>query len=46
MTAGASAPPVLVDRVVGALGRLGPVEIEERAVRAEHVNFPLPVEVR
>ncbi len=46
VTAGASAPPVLVDRVVGALGRLGPLEIQERAVRAEHVNFPLPLEVR
>jgi 4-hydroxy-3-methylbut-2-enyl diphosphate reductase len=46
VTAGASAPPVLVDRVVGALGRLGPIEIQERSVRAEHVNFPLPLEVR
>jgi 4-hydroxy-3-methylbut-2-en-1-yl diphosphate reductase len=46
VTAGASAPPVLVDRVVDALGRLGPLEIQERAVRAEHANFPLPLEVR
>ena len=46
VTAGASAPPVLVDRVVEALASLGPIEIEERAVRHEQVNFPLPVEVR
>jgi 4-hydroxy-3-methylbut-2-enyl diphosphate reductase len=46
ITAGASAPPVLVDRVMAALGQLGPLEIEERAVRTEHVNFPLPLEVR
>jgi 4-hydroxy-3-methylbut-2-enyl diphosphate reductase len=46
VTAGASAPPVLVDRVVNALRHLGPVDVEERAVRTEHVNFPLPLEVR
>jgi 4-hydroxy-3-methylbut-2-enyl diphosphate reductase len=46
VTAGASAPPVLVDRVVAALGQLGPLDIEERSVRTEHVNFPLPLEVR
>jgi 4-hydroxy-3-methylbut-2-en-1-yl diphosphate reductase len=46
VTAGASAPPALVERVVGALATLGPIETEERAVRNEQVNFPLPVEVR
>ncbi len=46
VTAGASAPPALVDRVVGALATLGPIEVEERPVRHEHVNFPLPAEVR
>jgi 4-hydroxy-3-methylbut-2-enyl diphosphate reductase len=46
VTAGASAPPVLVDRVVNALAQLGPVDIEERAVRTEQVSFPLPLEVR
>jgi 4-hydroxy-3-methylbut-2-enyl diphosphate reductase len=46
VTAGASAPPVLVDRVVAALGELGPLDINERAVRTENVNFPLPLEVR
>ena len=46
VSAGASAPPALVERVVSALGQLGPLEIEERPVRTEHVNFPLPMEVR
>jgi 4-hydroxy-3-methylbut-2-enyl diphosphate reductase len=46
VTAGASAPPVLVDRVVQALSQLGPLDIEERAVRSENVRFPLPLEVR
>lgn len=46
VTAGASAPPVLVDRMVEALSSLGAVRSEERAVRVENVNFPLPLEVR
>jgi 4-hydroxy-3-methylbut-2-enyl diphosphate reductase len=46
VTAGASAPPVLVEKIVDALAGLGPLEIEERSVRTENVNFPLPVEVR
>jgi 4-hydroxy-3-methylbut-2-enyl diphosphate reductase len=46
VTAGASAPPVLVDRLVHALSGLGSVEVEERAVKTENVNFPLPLEVR
>jgi 4-hydroxy-3-methylbut-2-enyl diphosphate reductase len=46
VTAGASTPPELVQRVVEALASLGPVRIEERPVRAENVNFPLPMEVR
>jgi 4-hydroxy-3-methylbut-2-enyl diphosphate reductase len=46
VTAGASAPPALVERVVEALATLGPIEIEERTVRHEQVNFSLPVEVR
>jgi 4-hydroxy-3-methylbut-2-enyl diphosphate reductase len=46
VTAGASAPPDLVDRVVAAVATLGPVEVEERTVVEEHVRFPLPVEVR
>jgi 4-hydroxy-3-methylbut-2-enyl diphosphate reductase len=46
VTAGASAPPALVEGVVGALATLGPMEIEERSVRHEQVNFSLPAEVR
>ncbi|HUJ67634.1 MAG TPA: 4-hydroxy-3-methylbut-2-enyl diphosphate reductase [Acidimicrobiales bacterium] len=49
VTAGASAPPALVERVVSSLqGLAGPnrLEIEERSVRTENVNFPLPLEVR
>jgi 4-hydroxy-3-methylbut-2-enyl diphosphate reductase len=46
VTAAASTPPAIVDRVVATLGGLGPIAIEERSVRAEHVNFPLPQEVR
>jgi 4-hydroxy-3-methylbut-2-en-1-yl diphosphate reductase len=49
VTAGASAPPALVDRVVSSLrGLAGPhgLDMEERPVRTENVNFPLPSEVR
>ncbi|MBO0732395.1 MAG: 4-hydroxy-3-methylbut-2-enyl diphosphate reductase, partial [Acidimicrobiaceae bacterium] len=46
VTAGASAPSALVDRVVSALSSLGPVSLEERSLRTEAVAFPLPVEVR
>ena len=46
VTAGASAPPVLVERVVDTLRALGTVVVEDRPVREENVNFPLPLEVR
>jgi 4-hydroxy-3-methylbut-2-enyl diphosphate reductase len=46
ITAGASAPEAMVQRVVAALGALGPVEVEERHVRDEDVHFTLPAEVR
>jgi 4-hydroxy-3-methylbut-2-enyl diphosphate reductase len=49
VTAGASAPSTLVERVVAGLrGLAGPdgLDIEERSVRSENVNFPLPQEVR
>jgi 4-hydroxy-3-methylbut-2-enyl diphosphate reductase len=46
VTAGASTPEVLVQRVVAAIGGLGPVTVEERSVRTESVSFPLPMEVR
>jgi 4-hydroxy-3-methylbut-2-enyl diphosphate reductase len=46
VTAGASAPEVLVERVVDALGSLGPVQVEERSVIDESMRFTLPLELR
>jgi 4-hydroxy-3-methylbut-2-enyl diphosphate reductase len=46
LTAGASAPEELVDRLVAALGTLGPVEVEERRTTTESVSFRIPREVR
>jgi 4-hydroxy-3-methylbut-2-en-1-yl diphosphate reductase len=42
VTAGASAPPHLVDDVIGMLRALGPVELTEYAVAHEDVTFTLP----
>ncbi len=46
VTAGASAPPELVQEVVACLAGLGPVSVEERSTGHENVSFPLPPEVR
>lgn len=46
VTAGASAPPSLVDELVAALEGLGVVEREEVAAAREDVVFELPREVR
>ncbi len=46
VTAGASAPEVLVDRVLDALAGLGPVEVQERQVVHESLQFTLPIELR
>jgi 4-hydroxy-3-methylbut-2-en-1-yl diphosphate reductase len=46
LTAGASAPPALVDEVIAALRGLGRVEVSERVVTTESVSFSLPKEVR
>jgi 4-hydroxy-3-methylbut-2-enyl diphosphate reductase len=46
VTAGASAPEVLVERVVEALAGLGPIEVQERHVVAESLQFTLPIELR
>jgi 4-hydroxy-3-methylbut-2-enyl diphosphate reductase len=46
VTAAASTPPQLVERLVGALATLGATTVEERRTSTENVNFPLPVEVR
>jgi len=45
LSAGASAPPEHVDRVVEALARLGEIEVEERPVVTETVVFRLPTAV-
>ncbi len=45
ITAGASAPPHLVDEVIGTLRALGPVDVIEREVTRESIRFTLPKEV-
>lgn len=45
ITAGASAPPHLVDELVATLGELGPIDIVNREVTRERVHFALPKEV-
>lgn len=42
VTAGASAPPGVVDAVVAALAALGPVTVIEREVTRETIHFALP----
>jgi 4-hydroxy-3-methylbut-2-enyl diphosphate reductase len=42
ITAGASAPPHLVDEVIGTLRALGPIDIGEHRVAHENVTFTLP----
>jgi 4-hydroxy-3-methylbut-2-enyl diphosphate reductase len=46
LTAGASAPPALIDEVIASLRGLGHVEVSERVVATESVTFTLPKEVR
>ena len=46
VTAGASAPEVLVERVVAALAGLGPVDVQERRIVPESMQFTLPIELR
>jgi len=45
VTAGASAPPHLVDELISALGGLGPLTVQESAGVAENLQFTLPREV-
>jgi 4-hydroxy-3-methylbut-2-enyl diphosphate reductase len=45
ITAGASAPEVLVDDVIDALRRLGPVQVSVMEGRQESIEFRLPVEL-
>jgi 4-hydroxy-3-methylbut-2-enyl diphosphate reductase len=46
LTAGASAPPGLVDAVIAALAQLGPVTVVQRETTRETVHFTLPAAVR
>jgi len=46
LTAGASAPPAVVEDIITALSGLGPVEVTERAITTENIRFSLPKEVR
>jgi 4-hydroxy-3-methylbut-2-enyl diphosphate reductase len=46
LTAGASAPPSVVEDIIAALGGLGPVEVSERVTTTESLRFSLPKEVR
>lgn len=46
VTAGASAPELLVEQVLGALGGLGEITVSERNVAIETMQFKLPPEVR
>lgn len=46
LTAGASAPPRLVQAVIAALAELGPVSVVERETTRETVHFTLPSTVR
>jgi 4-hydroxy-3-methylbut-2-en-1-yl diphosphate reductase len=46
VTAGASAPNELVDRVVAALASLGAVDVREREAVHESMHFMLPPELR
>jgi 4-hydroxy-3-methylbut-2-en-1-yl diphosphate reductase len=46
LTAGASAPPRLVDDVLDALRARGPIRVEERRITSEQQQFTLPAAVR
>ena len=46
ITAGASAPPAVVEQIVTALSGLGPVQTEEVVVATESIQFGLPKELR
>jgi 4-hydroxy-3-methylbut-2-enyl diphosphate reductase len=45
ITAGASAPEVLVEDVIDALRRLGPVEVQTLPGREENIEFRLPAQL-
>ena len=45
ITAGASAPPQLVDDLIAAIAGLGPAPVHEVIAQPEDVHFTLPKEV-
>jgi 4-hydroxy-3-methylbut-2-en-1-yl diphosphate reductase len=46
VTAGASAPPRLVEAVIAALAKLGPVRVVEREITRENIRFTPPPVLR
>ncbi len=46
ITAGASAPEILVQQLIDSLGSLGPLEVSEHRTRNESIHFSLPKQVR
>jgi 4-hydroxy-3-methylbut-2-en-1-yl diphosphate reductase len=46
LTAGASAPPAVVEEIIAALSGLGEVSVSERVTTTESIRFGLPKEVR
>jgi 4-hydroxy-3-methylbut-2-enyl diphosphate reductase len=46
LTAGASAPPAVVEEIIAAIAGLGPVQVSERVTTTESIRFGLPREVR
>jgi 4-hydroxy-3-methylbut-2-en-1-yl diphosphate reductase len=46
LTAGASAPPAVVEEIISALSGLGPLSVAERVTTTESIKFGLPKEVR
>jgi 4-hydroxy-3-methylbut-2-en-1-yl diphosphate reductase len=46
VTAGASAPPAIVQDIIAALGGLGTVGVTEQVITTENIRFSLPKEVR
>jgi 4-hydroxy-3-methylbut-2-enyl diphosphate reductase len=46
LTAGASAPPAVVEEIITALSGLGPLSVSERVTTTESIRFGLPKEVR
>jgi 4-hydroxy-3-methylbut-2-en-1-yl diphosphate reductase len=46
LTAGASAPPAVVEEIISALSGLGGVSVSERVTTTESIRFGLPKEVR